>query len=141
MPTAFFLSERLCYTGGDTHLNPNHIEEPMSEKKKAVPKKAAAKKEAPKKEAVEKEEMSPPPAAPSSSSAGARRFEYTDDTSNKYWEISVAGSDVTVHFGRIGTDGQTKTKSFDSTAKAEQHAAKLIEEKTGKGYEEVTGGD
>ncbi|MGE3808067.1 MAG: DUF4303 domain-containing protein [Gemmataceae bacterium] len=89
----------------------------------------------------------PKPAGPSETSAaqpvavpaGTRRFEYTDEKSNKFWEISMVGTDVTVRFGRIGTNGQTQTKSFADVAKAEKHAAKLIEEKTGKGYQEVTG--
>ena len=44
--------------------------------------------------------------------------------------------DVTVRFGRIGTGGQTKTKSFADESAAREHADSLIEEKTGKGYSE-----
>lgn len=66
-----------------------------------------------------------------------RRFEYTDDRSNKFWEVEVNDSDVTVTFGRIGAAGQTQTKSFDTHAEAERHAEKMIASKLGKGYEEV----
>ena len=69
---------------------------------------------------------------------GSRRFEFSDGTSNKFWSISVAGTDVTVRFGRIGTDGQSQTKSFPDEAAAKKHADKLIGEKTSKGYQEVT---
>lgn len=66
-----------------------------------------------------------------------RRFELVAGTSNKFWEVSIDGSDVLVRFGRNGTNGQSSKKSFASNVLAEQHAAKLIREKTGKGYAEV----
>jgi DNA ligase-1 len=66
-----------------------------------------------------------------------RRFEFSDGKSNKFWEIAMGGKEVTVRFGRIGTDGQTQTKSFPDEGKAAKHAEKLIEEKTDKGYKEV----
>ena len=59
-------------------------------------------------------------------------------SSAKFWEITVKGSEVTVRFGRIGTDGQTKVKSLASGAAAEAEAAKLIAEKTRKGYVETS---
>ena len=65
-----------------------------------------------------------------------RYFEFTDDKSNKFWEISLEGTSVTVRFGRIGTNGQTQTKTFPDAAAAQQHHDKLVEEKTGKGYVE-----
>lgn len=70
--------------------------------------------------------------------AGKRRmFEFNDGKSSKFWEIGIDGTDVTVRYGRIGSDGQTKTKSFAGADAAEAHMEKLIEQKTGKGYEEV----
>jgi predicted DNA-binding WGR domain protein len=68
---------------------------------------------------------------------GARRFEFSEGSSNKFWEIRVEGSSHTVRYGKIGTDGQSKTKDFDSAAEARADAAKLIAEKTKKGYEET----
>jgi DNA ligase-1 len=70
-------------------------------------------------------------------SAERRRFEYSDGKSNKFWEISSSGTEVTVRFGRIGTQGQTQTKAFPDEGAACKHMAKLIEEKVGKGYVEV----
>jgi predicted DNA-binding WGR domain protein len=67
----------------------------------------------------------------------ARRFEFVEGTSKKFWEISNAGSNVTVRFGRIGTDGQTQVKAQTSEADAVAAIEKLIREKTGKGYREV----
>lgn len=60
----------------------------------------------------------------------ARRFEFIAGTSSKFWEVAVNGKDVQVCFGRIGTDGQTTTKTFADEASAE----KVIHEKLGKGY-------
>ncbi len=69
-----------------------------------------------------------------------RRFELVEDGSRKFWEVAVEGSTVTVRFGRLGTDGQTKDKAHGSPAAAQKEADKLVAEKTKKGYVEVTGG-
>jgi predicted DNA-binding WGR domain protein len=45
-----------------------------------------------------------------------------------------------VRFGRIGTAGQQKVKTFATPAAAIADAAKLIKEKVGKGYREVATG-
>jgi len=66
-----------------------------------------------------------------------RYFELIDNKSQKFWEISAAGGDVTVRYGRIGSGGQSKTKSFGDEAAATRHAEKLIATKTGKGYAET----
>ena len=65
-----------------------------------------------------------------------RYFEYTDEKSNKFWEIDMDGTSVTVRYGRIGASGQTQTKTFPDAAAAQKHHDKLVEEKTEKGYEE-----
>ena len=65
-----------------------------------------------------------------------RRFEFVSGSSNKFWEISQSGSDVTTRWGRIGSTRQSKTKSFADEAAAQLQAEKLIEEKTGEGYVE-----
>jgi predicted DNA-binding WGR domain protein len=62
------------------------------------------------------------------------RYELNDGSSAKFWEAEVDGSKLTVRFGRIGTQGQTKEKSFASPEAARKEEAKLIKEKTGKGY-------
>src|SRR5262249_18712681 len=69
--------------------------------------------------------------------AKPRRFEFSEGKSNKFWEISRSGVGVTVRYGRIGADGQTKSKTFGDEATAQEHMDNLIEEKTEKGYEEV----
>jgi DNA ligase-1 len=76
------------------------------------------------------------PATVTPAPGGKRYFEFVDGTSSKFWEIAVSGSDVTTRWGKIGTDGQSKTKTFADPARAQAEADKLIEEKTGKGYVE-----
>ena len=66
-----------------------------------------------------------------------RRFEFTEGTSNKFWQITVEGTEVTTQWGRIGTDGQTKVKDLGSEEKADKEADKQINAKTKKGYTEV----
>ena len=65
------------------------------------------------------------------------RYEFDDGKSSKFWEIAVSGTKVTTTWGRIGTDGQSKTKDLGTEAKATAEVAKQIKSKTGKGYEEV----
>ncbi len=78
-----------------------------------------------------------PPAAPGEGGGGdARRFELVEGKSSKFWEVVVDGADVTVRYGRIGSKGQSRTKSFSGEQAAAAHAEKLIGEKKGKGYVE-----
>lgn len=64
-------------------------------------------------------------------------LEFKDEDSNKFWEISVSGSQHTVRFGKIGTNGTGKRKEFGSETEALQDAEKLIQSKIKKGYREV----
>ncbi len=66
-----------------------------------------------------------------------RRFEFVDGTSAKFWEIDTNGNEVTVRFGRIGTEGQTRVKELADADAAASHAEKLIASKTAKGYRET----
>lgn len=72
-----------------------------------------------------------------------RYFEYSgadaenaSGVASKFWEITVNDKLVSVRFGKIGANGQTTEKSFDTSAEADAHAKKLIAEKTKKGYVE-----
>ncbi len=67
-----------------------------------------------------------------------RRFEFVGGNSSKFWEVRVQGSDVYVAYGRIGSTGQTSFKTLESAQAATAHTEKLVREKTGKGYVEVT---
>ena len=65
-------------------------------------------------------------------------FEYTDEKSSKFWEITLEGVSFTVRYGKIGTAGQTQTKDFASPEIALREAEKLLKEKVKKGYIETT---
>ena len=71
---------------------------------------------------------------PGKSGTGMQRFELSEGSSSKFWEVEVMDKDLTVRFGRIGSAGQTRTKSFDSHAAAVKERDRLVKEKTGKGY-------
>ncbi len=62
---------------------------------------------------------------------------YQDGTSNKFWNIVVEGNQYTVTFGRVGTNGTSKTKEFSSEEAALKDGAKLVAAKKRKGYVEV----
>ena len=67
-----------------------------------------------------------------------QRFELIEGKSSKFWEVQTEGESLTVRYGRIGTNGQTQTKTFASADAALKERDKLIKEKTGKGYAEVS---
>src|SRR3954468_3654251 len=56
-------------------------------------------------------------------------YEFSEGTSNKFWEITLKGADIITTYGRIGTAGQSTTKSFKSDALAQAAYDKLIDEK------------
>lgn len=66
-----------------------------------------------------------------------RVFVFQDFKSQKFWSIDVNGTDITVTYGKLGTDGQTQVKNFGTIEEAEKTANKLIAEKTKKGYVET----
>lgn len=67
-----------------------------------------------------------------------RRFEFVGGSSAKYWEVTVRGNDVVVHFGRLGTTGQIQTKPCGHPTAAQQHAEQLVRQKLAKGYAQVS---
>jgi superfamily I DNA and/or RNA helicase/predicted DNA-binding WGR domain protein len=77
---------------------------------------------------------------PTTSPADRRYFECVEAGSKKFWEITVDGSQHTVRFGRIGSQGQSRTKAFPDGAAARRDADRLIREKLVKGYTEPRAG-
>ena len=69
----------------------------------------------------------------------SRSLVFADGSSNKFWKIELDGSAHTVTFGRVGTNGQTQTKSFASDDAARKSYDKLVAEKTKKGYIDAGG--
>lgn len=66
-----------------------------------------------------------------------RRFEFVSGSSAKFWEVTNNNREVTVRYGRIGSNGQTQTKSFTSDAAANIYALRQINAKLTKGYREL----
>jgi predicted DNA-binding WGR domain protein len=67
------------------------------------------------------------------------RYEFSEGTSNKFWEINLSGKSFTTTYGKIGTSGQTTIKQFKTDAEAKKEYDKLIAEKVKKGYEPANG--
>ncbi|HEY0604345.1 MAG TPA: WGR domain-containing protein, partial [Herpetosiphonaceae bacterium] len=66
-----------------------------------------------------------------------REFHYQDGTSAKFWRITTDGPACTVQYGRIGTPGQTQTKTFPDAQAAQAASTRQIAEKLNKGYREI----
>src|SRR5688500_16458547 len=62
------------------------------------------------------------------------RYEFSEGTSNKFWEITLSKNSFTTTYGKIGTAGQSTTKTFGNEAEAQKEADKLTAEKVKKGY-------
>jgi predicted DNA-binding WGR domain protein/cell wall assembly regulator SMI1 len=67
------------------------------------------------------------------------RYELIEGTAKKFWQIELAGTSFRVTYGRIGSTGQTQTRSFANAEAAKKAHDALIAEKTRKGYT-LTGG-
>lgn len=66
-----------------------------------------------------------------------RKFRYRDEKTSKYWEVSLVSNTVTLTWGKVGSMGQQRTRSFSSRQVAETYIKSKIREKTGKGYVET----
>ncbi len=86
------------------------------------------------------EPLGTPPKSPVAVRAVAagkpRSFEFVEGTSGKFWEVSQAGKTLTTRWGRIGSAGQSKTKTFADPQAASNAMAVLIGQKTDEGYVE-----
>ena len=71
----------------------------------------------------------------------ARYFEFKDEKSNKFWEVSSSGKKMTVRYGKIGVIGQTLVKEFDSPKEANAEMDKAIGKKLKEGYKEKSSTD
>lgn len=85
-------------------------------------------------------DKAPAKASPTSAvpaSGKARRFEFSEGASNKFWEIQLEGSGFCTRHGKIGAAGLSTSKSFSSPAEAQKEYDKLVAEKVKKGYVEA----
>jgi predicted DNA-binding WGR domain protein len=95
--------------------------------KAAAPKAAAPKAAAPKAAATK--------SAPAA--GGWLRYEFSEGSSNKFWEIKLEGTSFQTKYGKIGTDGTVTQKDWDSEEKAKKEYDKLVAEKVKKGYQKA----
>lgn len=66
-----------------------------------------------------------------------KHLHFKDEKSDKFWKIEVNGNAHTVSYGRTGTNGQSKTKTFEDSKLAQKDAEKLINSKIKKGYVDI----
>jgi len=59
---------------------------------------------------------------------------YKDEKSDKFWKIEVKDNTHEVNYGKAGSKGTTKTKTFDTKEEAQKDAEKLVAQKEKKGY-------
>lgn len=64
----------------------------------------------------------------------SRSLSFSKGRSDKFWNIELHGSSYTVAFGRIGSNGQAKTKEFADSAAARKAFDKIVAEKLDEGY-------
>lgn len=64
---------------------------------------------------------------------------FQEGTSNKFYTLAVADNTLTIHFGRVGSDGQKNLKKFKTRELARKEFERLLAEKKKKGYVETDG--
>jgi len=63
-----------------------------------------------------------------------RSLSFDQGNSHKFWRAFVKGCELVVCFGKIGTNGQSIVKTFESSGRALREMEKLVNEKLRKGY-------
>jgi len=61
-----------------------------------------------------------------------------EGSSNKFWSYEIDGLSVTVKWGRVGLDGQSKDFDFRSRYELDGFVQRKMREKQDKGYKEAT---
>lgn len=70
-----------------------------------------------------------------------RYFINQEGEANKFWNVEIDDATYTVAFGKVGTQGRQNSKSLADAASCEAEVAKLIADKTKKGYREIREGE
>ena len=65
-----------------------------------------------------------------------RFLEFKDERSDKFWEITRRGMELSVRFGRTGTAGQSRVRCLDDVDAAKAEMKRNAEQKLKKGYVE-----
>ena len=61
-------------------------------------------------------------------------YEFQRGASHKFWDIVLSKDSFTTTYGKVGSNGQSSSKSFATPAEAKKAHDKLIAAKTKKGY-------
>ncbi len=64
-----------------------------------------------------------------------------ENGSHKFYQVTLENTDLTIRYGRIGDNGQTQKKSFETPEKALAEAEKKIREKRKSGYQDAIVGE
>ena len=67
------------------------------------------------------------------------RYEFSEGSSNKFWEIELSGSSFTTTHRKIGAPGATTLKEWPDAATAKTEYDKIVAQKVNKGYALVSG--
>lgn len=70
-----------------------------------------------------------------------RYFINQEGEANKFWNVETEDATYTVVFGKIGTQGRQNSKNLADAASCAAEVAKLIADKTRKGYREIREGE
>lgn len=62
------------------------------------------------------------------------RLVFRRGTSNKFWEVTIDGAQVTTTFGRVGTKGRARTLRYASAADAKRSVEHHVQHRLKKGY-------
>ncbi len=64
-------------------------------------------------------------------------LQLVDGSSRKFWRARVESGNLTINYGRIGTNGQTQLKQLGTETKARAELDKVSKSKRRKGYEDA----
>jgi len=64
-----------------------------------------------------------------------------EGVAHKFYEVTIEGCDVTIRYGRIGTEGRVDTKTYPTLEAARKEADKKLNQKRKKGYAEAVMGE
>ena len=67
-----------------------------------------------------------------------RKFHYKDKNSDKFWHITLNGTEYTTEYGKTGSKPRTDTNSYSNEDETRKKYEQVIKSKIKKGYKEVT---
>lgn len=113
---------------------------PSGSKKESKPKETSSEKMVPTKKVTIRPEAAEVLKAAETSGSTSGSYYFDDGSSRKFWSYQVSGTNQTIEYGRLGSEGRPVKKSFPSAALALADTEKLIQEKVRKGYVLVDAG-